>query len=187
MKIAQQARVTTIMVAAALVLTGCVGAGPAVDRDTETAAPAPSASASRSGADGQAAFEKAAKDAVDIKVLSVIDPRTFRVAPSDEAQARNHLSGELTVTLFDDAKLVTPKPDECGYDKALAFATQYFTENPEAGAIVSGSFSSSSYFEAALRAGVAYIPDVTPPLAIAQEEGQVADGSLWVTCPGFGD
>ena len=174
--------------AALLVLTALLLAGCATGNTGTTAAPAPSATAEQTkpASEKRNFAEQAAKGELGVTVIKVIDPRTFVVGPSTFEQEHNDLSGEITVKIRAGSDLVTPAEGECGYDEALAFAQQYFTENPEHAYIRAGDFGSDRYYQEIIRAGFAYIPNVQPPLLNAQGQAEGNQVGLWSTCPGFG-
>ena len=175
--------------AALLVLTALLLAGCATGNTGTTADPAPSATAEQTkpASEKRDFADQAAKGELGVTVIMVIDPRTFVVGPSTFEQEHNDLSGEITVQIRVGSDLVTPAKGECGYDEALAFAQQYFAENPENDAGVAvGNFDSQEYFGAAIRAGFAYTPDPAPHLVSAQGDAEGNQAGLWSTCPGFG-
>ena len=175
--------------AALLVLTALLLAGCAKGNTGATADPAPSATAEQTKPTSEKRdfAEQAAQGELGVTVIKVIDPRTFVVGPSTFEQKQNGLSGEITVSLSAAPDKVTPSAGECGYDEALAFATQYFAENPENDAgVVRGTFSSTEYFGDAIRAGFMYIPNNHTQLESAQNDAEGNQAGLWGSCPGFG-
>ena len=131
---------------------------------------------------------------IDVTVIKVIDPRTVLVGPSLGARFEDGhgtivtLAGEATVTLHPDSDIVTPAQGECGYDEALAFATQFFSENPTEAQVDRGDFFSSWYFSQLTEAGFASTSDdrggaFSGPLYNAKN----AKAGVWTLCPGFGE
>lgn len=194
MKITQKLRTAVIVTAATILLAGCATAQPKADNSGgEALQPSPSATITEQPqaeqpADGEAAFtEKASTEDLGITVIEVIDPRTFVVGPRTNEQERYGYTGQMTVTLFPSLNLVTPAEGECGYEQTLAFAKQYFAENPEGDAFVgAGSFASIEYYSAAIQAGVAYTTDTEGIFRYLQGQAESDQPGLWTTCPGFG-
>lgn len=183
MNFGPKARVAIVVALAAVLLTGCSTAEPST-----TAAPAPSATAEQKtpSSEKRDFAEQVAKGELGVTVIKVLNPRSFVVGPNTFEQKQNGLSGEITVQIRADSDLVTPAQGACGYDESLAFATQYFTANPENAYVRSGDFASDEYYRDIVRAGFAYIPNNGGALANAQADAEINQAGLWATCPGYG-
>jgi hypothetical protein len=189
MNITKKARVATVAILATILLSGCAaesappaaGDGPA---PTVSATPTPTPTPTLSGDD---AFIAAGSGQVGVAVVEVVDPRTFVVKPSADEASENGYTGETTVSIREGSELVTPAEGECGYEEALAYAKQYFMENPEDAFIIEDNFSTEEYYERVLSAGFAYIPNNEGTYAIAQAEADGSGAGLWSLCEGFGE
>jgi hypothetical protein len=179
----------TLFAAASLVLAGCAATEPS---EFDQGAPVQSASATPTSTpvlSSEEALAEAMKYQMGATVLEVIDPRTFNIEPAADEQAAG-VSGEATVTIREGSPLVTPAEGECGYDEALAFAKQYFAENPDDAFVVEGSFSTEFYYDEAITSGFAYIPDDDGQenlYGIPQADAENASAGLYALCPDFGE
>jgi len=186
MNITKKARVATVAILATILLSGCA-AESAPPTAGETTAPGVSATPTPTPTlSGDDAFAAALAGEVGVAVVEVVDPRTFIVKPSAYETSQNGYTGQATVSIRAESKLVTPAEGECGYDEALTYAKQYFAENPEDAYVLEGNFSTDGYYEVVLRAGFAYIPENDGPFEIAQAEADGSGAGLWSTCEGFG-
>ena len=179
----------TLVAAASLVLGGCAATEPS---EFDQGAPVQSASATPTSTpdlSSEEALAEAMKYQMGATVLEVLDPRTFRIEPDADEQA-DGLSGEVTVTIRESSTLVTPAEGECGYDEALAFATQHFAEYPDDAYVAEGSFSAELYYDEVITSGFAYIPDNDGQenlYSVAQETAETTLAGLYALCPEFGE
>jgi hypothetical protein len=184
MHIAQKARVATIVVLATTLLAGCAAsepsakAGPTSSSTVEETAPTQTLSP-------EEAFREAATGGVAVTVTEVIDPRTFLVEPRSFEQETKGLSGEITAQLNPDSTLTTPAENECGYAETLAFAKQFFAENPDAN-VEGGVFISDPYYPTILAAGFAYVAGQPEDREGEQRDARTSGAGLWSICPDFG-
>jgi hypothetical protein len=188
MNITKKARVATVAILATILLSGCAQESPTPaagngSNSSATAAPTPTPTPTHNGDD---AFIAALAGEVRVEVVEVVDPRTFVVKPSADETSKKGFTGESTVSMREGSELVTPAEGECGYDEALAYAKQYFAENPEDAYVLEGSFSTDGYYELVLSAGFAYIPNNDGPYELAQAQADGSGAGLWSTCEGFG-
>lgn len=184
MNVMSISRVAILAALAAVLLTGCGSAGTSEPNES---APTQSTPTRIPVSEGDPGFEESLsermKDEVGVEILEVQSPRVFLIGPDAWEKDYYDLSGEETVELRDD--MVTPEKGECGYDEALSFARDYFAADAEAD-VSGGVLYAPAFDEDYIRAGFAYIPDVTTSLRHAQEEAQYDKNGLWGTCDSFG-
>lgn len=184
MHIAKKAHIATLAVLATVLFTGCAAAESSPSSGSTPKATAEETPASQTPE--EIFIENATKGTLGVAVIEVIDPRTFVVGPNSFEQDHNKLAGEMTVSIRPESTLVTPAEGECGYDESLAFATQYFADNPENAYVKEGHFGSEEYLPDLIRAGFGYVPNPQGNLEIPQDEAQNLKSGLWTICPGFG-
>jgi endonuclease YncB( thermonuclease family) len=186
MNITKKARVATVAILAAILLSGCAQESTPPNADATTAPTVSATPTPTPTLSGDDAFEASLAGEVGVAVVEVIDPRTFVVKPNTYEAGQNGYTGEATVSIREESTLVTPAEGECGYDEALAYAKQYFSDNPEDAFVRDGDFGTDGYYEVVLRAGFAYIPDNDGQFAIAQAQADGSGAGLWSSCEGFG-
>ncbi len=128
-----------------------------------------------------------ARNPKDIEVVEVLDPRTFLVEAGALSAKANNYAGQIPISISADLGIVTPSLGECGYDESLAFAKQYFAEDPTDMKVKNGDFTSFAYFWAATEAGLAYSDDNYSSLSVPKMDAENAKAGLWALCPGFGE
>jgi len=183
-----------LLAAASIFLAGCsTSESPRASQETATP-PATTTATSTPTPSQDDALAEALMGEMGVTVLEVVDPRTFRVEPDPNEQETNGLSGEATITMRESSDIVTPLEGECGYTEALAFAKQYFTDNPENAYVLEGNFETDEYYDAAIESGFAFFDyDTEAQYAgaqdlwlAAQEEAKAAGTGLYALCSDFG-
>jgi hypothetical protein len=195
MNIAQKTQAVVGVLLATVLLAGCTATASAKDttapstdgvsNSAETSTPSTDKSAVKIS---EERFEASlAGNPKNIEVVEVLDPRTFLVEAGALSAKANNYAGQIPISISADLGIVTPALGECGYDESLAFAKQYFAENPTDMKVKNGDFTSFAYFWAATEAGLAYSDDNYSSLSAPKMDAENAKAGLWTLCPGFGE